>query len=420
VKVLSVAVTVLALALPAGAYEWRFELADTSGKWTRLQLGIAPDGVVHLCYSDSSSTVHHAYRDSLWHHETVGTYPPLWYYNWDMDVGTHGELGILLNFADGNAALLEKRDSTWTIDSLSITTPDPRARFSWDSAGVPAAFYTLPGWTSVGYLVRADSQWVCETLPMEDYPEVRGFVHSVRNEPCAVILLSSADGMMLHLYVKRDTWCVYTLAWVNRRGSISMLASAPDADSAAAVCFNWTQEVQQGFNYKALGGGRKLQDGLASVAGLALDSTGVPHVIFVDNGTSGPLKHAYFDGNTWTFDTVRNGNIALLGGIALLDGRPVVAFYEPGMGVIIAEIVLPGVAEQPRPMAVGGRCATLLAGRSLTVAEPCLMLDLSGRRVMNLATGPNDVSGLAPGVYFVREARAQAQAQPIRKVIVTR
>jgi hypothetical protein len=50
------------------------------------------------------------------------------------------------------------------------------------------------------------------------------------------------------------------------------------------------------------------------------------------------------------------------------------------------------------------------------------LFDMTGRQVMSLCPGPNDVRALAPGVYFVREARAQAraQAQAVRKVIVTR
>jgi len=52
-------------------------------------------------------------------------------------------------------------------------------------------------------------------------------------------------------------------------------------------------------------------------------------------------------------------------------------------------------------------------------------LDVGGRKVMDLKTGANDVRGLAPGVYFVREAQAQAQAagsklQAIRRVVLVR
>jgi hypothetical protein len=46
------------------------------------------------------------------------------------------------------------------------------------------------------------------------------------------------------------------------------------------------------------------------------------------------------------------------------------------------------------------------------------LLDASGRRVLDLVPGANDVGVLSPGVYFVREAQAQAQAQATRKVII--
>ncbi len=48
------------------------------------------------------------------------------------------------------------------------------------------------------------------------------------------------------------------------------------------------------------------------------------------------------------------------------------------------------------------------------------LLDAAGRKVLDLLPGVNDVRALAPGVYFVREAQAQAQAQAVRKIVVTR
>jgi hypothetical protein len=48
------------------------------------------------------------------------------------------------------------------------------------------------------------------------------------------------------------------------------------------------------------------------------------------------------------------------------------------------------------------------------------LLDISGRKVLDLHAGPNDVSRLSPGVYFVREAQAQAQAQAVHKVVIQR
>jgi hypothetical protein len=50
------------------------------------------------------------------------------------------------------------------------------------------------------------------------------------------------------------------------------------------------------------------------------------------------------------------------------------------------------------------------------------LLDITGRKVLDLLPGPNDVRALAPGVYFVREEPQAASSKPqaLRKVVVTR
>jgi hypothetical protein len=45
------------------------------------------------------------------------------------------------------------------------------------------------------------------------------------------------------------------------------------------------------------------------------------------------------------------------------------------------------------------------------------LLDISGRKVLDLKPGANDVNRLSPGVYFVREAGPEAQA--VRKIVLT-
>jgi hypothetical protein len=49
------------------------------------------------------------------------------------------------------------------------------------------------------------------------------------------------------------------------------------------------------------------------------------------------------------------------------------------------------------------------------------LLDVSGRKVLDLRPGPNDVRALSPGVYFVREATGvKREASCVTKVVVTR
>jgi hypothetical protein len=53
-----------------------------------------------------------------------------------------------------------------------------------------------------------------------------------------------------------------------------------------------------------------------------------------------------------------------------------------------------------------------------------VLLDISGRKVLDLHPGPNDVSRLAPGVYFVRSEPSAVSRQPsaaaVRKVVIAR
>jgi len=65
------------------------------------------------------------------------------------------------------------------------------------------------------------------------------------------------------------------------------------------------------------------------------------------------------------------------------------------------------------------RGVLLLTEASSHKPQAASLMDVSGRRVMDLHSGANDVRALAPGVYFVRGAQARAQAQVVRKIVLT-
>jgi hypothetical protein len=72
----------------------------------------------------------------------------------------------------------------------------------------------------------------------------------------------------------------------------------------------------------------------------------------------------------------------------------------------------------PRPPTVVG--SVLLAPDVGPSAEVPVLLDVTGRRVMRLAPGPNGVSHLVPGVYFVRAGGGEPSAVGCRKVVISR
>ncbi len=72
-------------------------------------------------------------------------------------------------------------------------------------------------------------------------------------------------------------------------------------------------------------------------------------------------------------------------------------------------------AQPPGPTFIRG--VLNLTPAFCTLTSDFVLLDASGRRVLDLHPGPNDVSRLAPGVYFVREAGPPVPA--VRRVILT-
>jgi CubicO group peptidase (beta-lactamase class C family) len=87
-----------------------------------------------------------------------------------------------------------------------------------------------------------------------------------------------------------------------------------------------------------------------------------------------------------------------------------------------------GVEDIPKPRAVSPEpAATIVRGILFEPEAPShkpqaqsWLLDATGRSVVALRPGPNDVRSLPPGVYFVRVTQTQAQAHAIHKVVVSR
>jgi hypothetical protein len=93
----------------------------------------------------------------------------------------------------------------------------------------------------------------------------------------------------------------------------------------------------------------------------------------------------------------------------------------PGIG-IAEDPAVPGFACH-HPAATIIRGVLFLPGAPSHKLQATSLLDVSGRRVLELQTGANDVSRLAPGVYFVRDPSAvgrEPSAVSVTKVVVTR
>ncbi|MBM3313948.1 T9SS type A sorting domain-containing protein [candidate division WOR-3 bacterium] len=100
--------------------------------------------------------------------------------------------------------------------------------------------------------------------------------------------------------------------------------------------------------------------------------------------------------------------------------NPVLCQFVPGSALGIqrtssAEVRTPN----PGPTIVRGVLNLEAYSRQHT-AYRAELLDVSGRRVLDLHPGANDVSRLAPGVYFVRAVAHESSVGGCRKVVIAR
>jgi len=116
-------------------------------------------------------------------------------------------------------------------------------------------------------------------------------------------------------------------------------------------------------------------------------------------------------------------NVSGYGGLVVSEGLA----YTPGLDII--EFLGEGVEETPNDgvraantmptVARGVLCLSAAPGHELQATS---LLDISGRKVLDLHAGANDVLALAPGVYFLKEGgeRSEEGGVGIRKVVITR
>jgi hypothetical protein len=110
-------------------------------------------------------------------------------------------------------------------------------------------------------------------------------------------------------------------------------------------------------------------------------------------------------------------------GVAVVGGYAYVAACDAGLQ--ICQFYGAGIEEGRQPMANGLRpSATVIRGmlmigdRGPKTGDRAELLDASGRKVLDLKTGANDVSRLAPGVYFISERGTKNEEPRTVRIVI--
>lgn len=116
------------------------------------------------------------------------------------------------------------------------------------------------------------------------------------------------------------------------------------------------------------------------------------------------------------------------------QNRTYVSCRDASQVAVLRDTLVQNVSEMPRSRSPAANALPTIVRGSLiyqpTVSisqQSAVLFDLSGRRVMSLHQGQNDIRHVAPGVYFLRSAECgdahgggRATRSPVRKVVVQR
>jgi len=417
------------------AQHWDIEQVDSAGWGAGVQMRWHPDGRLVLGYSDTSGAmIRLAWKDTVWHYDSIVAAPG--YYGHSFSISRQGCLGVswLSSPYPWQVILARNSGSSWEYDTtgLMVTGPGP-ALLAYDTAGSPTLVYSCTdgGSSSVVRARLIDSLWHTDRILAEG-----GWSSTLY---CCEYLINSRDsGNLLYvfadafpgrdsvrpwwyqdLYVATeslDTW-VATLKAFGWNKLVGAEAMALDSLGAPQACWCDTLPIFK-FEGTAL-------DTQAYSSSVAIDRLNRPCVAY----TRPDLVFTYRTGSQWRPVTVSLATTSA-SSISLAvddDGQPLIAF-STGDGLWLAHGVdIVGQSdERQEPTARGVqppasviRDVLFLSAKGEGRMASGDLLDATGRNVLALKAGANDVRGLAPGIYFVRSA-ASGEQSAFRKVLVVR
>ena len=159
---------------------------------------------------------------------------------------------------------------------------------------------------------------------------------------------------------------------------------------------------------------------------------------YCDDPLNGKVYAAQY-GAVEILDSKRNGILRRIGGLPAswifdfarnpVQNRVYAACNNSAAIAVLRDSIPEGVDEKPQRQASSGGSSVTIVRGVLSLPSPsvlhgasCVLLDISGRKVLDLKPGANDVRALAPGIYFVREQSQATSLKPqaVRKVVLTR
>jgi hypothetical protein len=346
------------------------------------------------------------------------------------------------------------------IDTFPISLPlsgiegsSPAVAFDGTNWLAAAAFRDWSGNYCVAGVRIAPNGTVLDTSPVQIYygPGEVTSPALVFGDSCYLVVWSGWSGTSYHIYGAR----IRTDGMVP--GSPFRISPATGIQSAPSVAFDGTNWLVTWQDRRSPVTDESLYCARVTQAGMVLDTSGIP-LNWCPRNYEDPLQIG-FDGSTyfgvWQQDNYSRGElqgIRISPAGSILDSFSVYSAYEyqgePALALAQSEppfiayagyvanlrgyqletvriwagfYPLIAINQQADPPAVSnpGQPVTIVRNLLFWLPAPgklktAFLLDITGRKVMRLTAGNNDVRGLAAGLYFIQQERE------LRKVVVTR
>ncbi len=418
----------LLLSVPLALAQHRdIEQVDQPEWGASVDMRWHPDGRLFLCYSNASGTIRLASKDSVWHYEDMPLSHSAIPGTQAFDIDARGDIGVASLDDSSRCWCALKTDTAWT-DTRTPFLMWSRSPTALDTAELPVITFQL-GDAFVLARMR-DTAWVTCTLATGS----SGFSNSFG---CSALGSRADDavwgvfwysfsypgkdiyGTNLYSFHVRDSSVNVVPIRDATGGWISAVSGCVDLPGSVHSCYSVWHYAEQCTYLDAV----QIDSGRAGRTTVKFDSLGRPQIAYVLG--DGGLMYRYLDAGVWHVFDLQTRDLTALDLILGENSQPLIA-YATSAGVFLAHGVdVAGQSEESRPQATSLKPQTTVVRGVLRIPVSLFtihtsLFDMTGRQVMVLHPGVNDVSGLSPGVYFVRETQAQAQAQAVRKVVIAR
>jgi len=406
------------LATLAVAQRWDVEQVDSAGWGAAVDMRWHPDGRLFLCYSDTSGIIRLASRDSIWSYEDLPQWRPIRPGTQAFDIDRRGDIGVSYIGTDNLYWLALKTDTGWTdLQTPFNAGPYYPSLSSLDTAGAPAICVQRGDAYSLAWL--RDTTWVTYTL-------ANGYSGWTNDFDCNA--LGSVGGAIWGVFVYTGTYptdgayyCSLNRFEVRDSDvSVTQIASGAGGIGAASGCVDTRDSVHSCFyNYGQLYLDQTAIDAISvDQTSVRFDSLDRPQIAYTRRDSV--LMYRCRAPAVWHVFDLRTGGVTALSLAIDAELQPMIA-YTTGQGVYLARGVdIVGQCEESDPAAFDSPLRSTVARGVLFLSNQpskarTVLLDMTGRHVGDLHSGANSVSGLAPGVYFVRQ-----EPHAVTKVVITR